>query len=183
MIRELLLATLTVFWACGCSPNALDQAENAAQETAELDLDFVLEQQSWIEDHAPYWEALPFERLSIERTGCYGTCPVYRADFFRGGEVRYVGGANAPRAGEFRGNTSLYAYVLLCSLVERGGLLDMQDSYSASWTDDETITIEIESASGVKTISDYGRQAPPEFQAFRALFDEFIEEVRLSPVQ
>ncbi|MFT6714518.1 MAG: hypothetical protein ACJAVJ_001805, partial [Planctomycetota bacterium] len=65
---------------------------------------------------------------------------------------------------------------------ERLGLEELNSEYQAAWTDDETITIQFERDDASFTIQDYGRQAPPEFQAFRALFDELIEQQGWSPV-
>lgn len=122
------------------------------------------------------WAALPFSRISIGRGGCYGPCPIYSAEFLRSGVALYSGELYTPREGEFEAELHYDSFALLCSLAERLGLEELDSEYLAAWTDDETITIQFERDGASSTIQDYGRQAPPEFQAFRALFDELIEQ-------
>jgi len=169
-----LLATL----GCSTKPEAL--ASPADSKPQESEPGYVHDVFLLDEGSAP-WEGLAITRLSLRRRGCYGTCPVYHVQLFRGGRAHYQGGDFSPRKGAYEGQVGFYEYSLLCSLVERLELLGMNDSYQAGWTDDETITLEIETADGTKTIADYGRQAPPEFQAFRALFDELVERTIWKP--
>ena len=103
-------------------------------------------------------------------------------DLLRSGECRYVGGRHALREGEYTARVWAGGFGLLSSMAGRSGLLDLEDSYSASWTDDETITLTFEGEGFTKSIADYGRQAPPEFQAFRALMEEVVEEHGWLPV-
>jgi len=135
----------------------------------------------WTGDIEAQWAAIPFDRLGLEGSGCYGSCPEYRVQLFRGGQATYEGDRFAPRQGAYVGAVTLYDYGLLSALARRVGLLEMSDRYSAQWTDDETITFELTGAHGDKVISDYGRQGPPELQAFRALFESVVDRIRWKP--
>jgi len=135
------------------------------------------------DDDPEVWARLPFERLLLRREGCYGVCPVYEVELRRGGPSRYTGGAHAPREGEFTGPASLYAYGLLCAAVEDLRLEDLRESYTAGWTDDETVVVEWERDGKTHRVSDYGRRAPPAFQAYRALFDELVDGMSWTPIE
>lgn len=131
----------------------------------------------FLEDDA-YWPQMPFESISLERKGCYGECPVFKVVFHRGGRAEYVGTKYTPRQGTFQGEIGAYGYALLCSVLERMSFSYLEDSYAATWTDDETVVVEVVTSSGEKkSVSDYGRQAPPELFAFQALFDRLTEKV------
>lgn len=143
---------------------------------------FLYEVRDLIESGPEAWNALPYERLLLRREGCFGMCPRYEVELRRGGAARYVGRGHAPREGEHEGDAGLYAYALLCAALEDLGLERMRERYAASWTDDEAIVIEWERDGRTGRVSDYGRQAPPAFQAYRALFDELVEQIEWTPV-
>ena len=119
---------------------------------------------------------------TLERTPCFGTCPVYQVELRRDGTARYRGGEHAPRQGEFEGKVPLYAYALLCAAADDLGLEGMQGRYAADWTDDENVAIEWEREGRTGRVLDYARQAPPAFQAYRALFDELASQIEWQPV-
>ncbi len=166
--------------ACSTRPKTIDSPLDAHAKPPEQTSPYVHDI-TIFKDNVP-WGDLAIKRLSLQRSGCFGSCPVYRVQFFRGGKATYKGVSYTQRKGTYEGEVGYYGYGLLCSLVERLNLMGMSDDYQAGWTDDETITIEIETKDGIKTIADYGRQAPPEFQAFRALFDELSERTMWRPV-
>jgi hypothetical protein len=128
------------------------------------------------------WRAMPYERLLLRREGCYGTCPVYQIELRRDGTARYRGGEHAPRRGDFEGEVHLVAFALLCAAAEDLGLEGMQGRYAAEWTDDENVAIEWVREGRTGQVLDYARQAPPAFQAYRALFDELASEIEWQPV-
>lgn len=158
---------------CSCADKGTDQVPEQAMGATYR----ALEVQDFQGASEAQWDELLVDKFTLSRGGCYGPCAIYQVEFFRGGRARYTGADFAPRVGVFQGEMSLYGYALLCSLSERIKLNEMSNQYSASWTDDETVTITVDSDGVSKTIEDYGQQAPPEFQAFRALFDELAEEV------
>lgn len=134
------------------------------------------------DDDPELWARLPFTRLLLRREGCYGTCPVYEVELRTGGTARYTGGDHAPRRGVFEGDVGLYGYALLCAAAEDMRIERLEPSYLAGWTDDETVVLEWERDGEAHRIKDYGRRAPPAFQAYRALFDELVEQIEWTPV-
>jgi hypothetical protein len=63
-------------------------------------------------------KALPFETISLERRGGYGL-QNYTVTLHRDGTAKFIGGDNAPRAGQFKGNVDLHSFGRLCFLIER----------------------------------------------------------------
>jgi hypothetical protein len=47
--------------------------------------------------------------ITMQKTPCYGTCPVYAVRFMLDGRARYFGGDNAPLQGHFSGTTDVAA--------------------------------------------------------------------------
>ncbi len=58
----------------------------------------------------------PSDAITLERTGCYGTCPIYSLTIYGDGKVTYEGKRHVDNIGEFTGQlsqaqlTSLYTY-------------------------------------------------------------------------
>ena len=50
-------------------------------------------------DHASVWDALPYSKIELERTGCYGRCPAYTVRFSSGGMASYTGMTHVTRLG------------------------------------------------------------------------------------
>jgi hypothetical protein len=116
---------------------------------------------------AATWDALPYTKIELERTECFGTCPSYIVTFNAGGSAHYVGRAYTAQTGEFDGEVDLTDYGRLCWLIERFDLLAGPQRYSANWTDAPTTLIRIQLRETGETIhiSDYGDQGPVELWA------------------
>ena len=127
------------------------------------------------------WARVPYKRLTINYSPCFGECPVYRVEFLKGGKATYIGDRHSSLIGKYIGKIDVYSYTLLCSLLERIEA-DEMTSYMANWTDDATITIAFETENENFGIADYGKQGPPELIAYHALFNKIIDEINWKPV-
>ena len=176
-LRAVLLASLVLVVAC--QRDAVEPSHGADLHTVPVYL--ALTQEFGFGKDSPEWElvadALPFERISLWRSGCYGSCPVYRVDYYKDGRVVYLGEDYVDHVGRFDFVDALSDFALLAANVEVMGLLALDDEYAAGWTDDETVTLEIEGSFGVKNIEDYGRQGPPLLRAFHDLVDRRTERL------
>jgi hypothetical protein len=134
------------------------------------------------EQQEELWQGLPLESITLERTGCYGTCPQYTVRFERGGMARYEGREFAALPGRWTGDLGPYAFGMLCFLVERLRFEELQDGYAASWTDDETVITTVEWRDGrAKAVRDYGRRGPPELWALHRVIDSLADEIDWQP--
>lgn len=73
---------------------------------------------------------------TIERTGCYGWCPVYKLTVYRDGAVEYAGERFVKTTGAATGHLGSAQLDELDQLFVRNGYLSLRDSYQvASVTD------------------------------------------------
>ena len=123
--------------------------------------------------------ALPFQSITLRRSACFGTCPVYRVTLNADGTAVYEGVAHVSRMGKFIGHVPFYDFAQLALLAERAGFMTLQERYAGSWTDAETTTITIRARSGKeKTVDDYGAFGPPELWALQRAIDGVVENMR-----
>lgn len=194
MERAARLALLALACAaCGAEVEGTHVAPVAAPNTAPAE-------PAWA--RAAYWdprleyeererllELLPYESISIEHSGCYGTCPVYRAVLHRPDRVALAGGDYVDRAllrgtdaerglslaGEHAGRLTTTAFAYLCLIVETLGFEELEASYSASVMDMETVTIAVTRRDGSSfSVSDHAQQAPPAFRAVQLAVEDAL---------
>jgi Domain of unknown function (DUF6438) len=72
---------------------------------------------------------LPYKSISLERTPCYGSCPVYRVTFFRSGRAIYTAEKYLDNLGEFHGEVDIFSYIRLCFLLDKLDFQGMEDNY------------------------------------------------------
>jgi hypothetical protein len=69
-------------------------------------------------------------KITLERTPCYGSCPVYKVTVLGTGEVEYCGEANVARAGTHRWRISRRRLQRLQEAFERAKYLHLEDDYT-----------------------------------------------------
>lgn len=89
-------------------------------------------------DHASVWNALPYSKIELERTGCFGRCPAYTVRFSSGGKASYIGMKHASRSGTHDSRIEIWDYERTCMVIEEFNLINGPTKYSAPWTDDST---------------------------------------------
>jgi hypothetical protein len=70
-------------------------------------------------------------KITLERTPCYGPCPVYRVTVLGTGEVEYFGRAHVARAGTHRWRISRRRLQRLAEALERAKYLRLEDEYTS----------------------------------------------------
>jgi hypothetical protein len=98
--------------------------------------------------------------ITIERTSCYGSCPVYRFTQFSDGHYLWVGRAHVAVWGTVSGSGGARAYAVALQLLRDARYLDFKDDYAQEdcevfATDNLTVRIVVEDALGSKTITHY----------------------------
>lgn len=66
---------------------------------------------------------------TLERTPCFGTCPVYKVSIFRDGTVEYVGERFVKVQGRATGHITAEQLTQLRALFQQSGYLQLGDSY------------------------------------------------------
>ena len=108
--------------------------------------------------------------VTLERTPCFGTCPVYQVAIFRSGAVRFVGKHHVTRQGEAMAEISRARVDSLVRELEAGGYFGFADAYVMDSpacgryaTDSPTVITSATAAGRTKTIRhDYGCDAAPQ---------------------
>lgn len=118
-------------------------------------------------------DGLPFDSISLERSACFGTCPVYRVVLRRDLGATYVGERHVERIGAWHARVPLRDYGLLAWLVERLDVMAMDSSYTRPVTDLPTATLRIwpRGAPRPKVISDYAYAGPLELRTMMEMVD------------
>ncbi|TWT64925.1 DUF6438 domain-containing protein [Crateriforma conspicua] len=130
------------------------------------------------------WKGLPYTKIELERTECYGTCPSYVVTFDADGTAKYNGRKYAARSGVFDGEVEIWDFGQICWMIDRFKVLDGPRDYSANWTDSATaiVRITIRETNDTIEISDYGGQGPVELWAVLNAMDAVSSRVEWAPV-
>jgi len=126
-----------------------------------------------IERYEQALQALPFERIELERTACFGFCPIYTVTLFRDGKARYHGEAFVKNEGDFTGSIHISEFGRLCYLLEHLRFSEFEPEYTAPWTCSPTAYLRVWTAGGEDPIvvKDYGEYAPIELWALQQAVD------------
>jgi Domain of unknown function (DUF6438) len=125
--------------------------------------------------------AFPYESISLRRTECYGSCPVYEIKLYRTGKAELHAEKNLPKLGKFVGEIYPLTYGRLCYLIEKINFNNFKATYVARWTDDSTCVVTIDSKDGRKSVSDYGQQGPIELWGLQQAIDAVKNEIHWKP--
>jgi hypothetical protein len=99
--------------------------------------------------------------ISIERSSCYGPCPVYRFTMYSNGQYVWQGRAHVSVVGTVRGSMDARTFATAMRLLMDSGYLDFKDSYQSGEeceviaTDNPTVAIVVADPVHPKTISHY----------------------------
>ena len=108
--------------------------------------------------------------VTLERTPCFGTCPVYQVSISRSGTVRFVGKHHVTQQGEATAESPAARVDSLLDELEAGGYFGFADAYVMNSpacgqyaTDSPTVITSASAGGRSKTIRhDYGCDAAPE---------------------
>ncbi|KIA89089.1 DUF6438 domain-containing protein [Kaistella jeonii] len=104
-----------------------------------------------------------FDKIIISSSGCYGTCAINSIEFDRSGKVFYYGEKYNTINGFYKSTISNIEYNKIENSFKKANINKLKNNYYARVTDLNTITITfVKNNKIIKTISDYGSQAPSE---------------------
>lgn len=98
------------------------------------------------------WNSL---RMSLERTGCLGTCPAYSVEVHGDGTVLYNGAAYVAVLGKHRGQISQQAVLDIFNAFRDSDYFSLRNSYRTGITDNPTFTTSIQFDGHSKQVVDY----------------------------
>ncbi|WP_132145325.1 DUF6438 domain-containing protein [Luteibacter rhizovicinus] len=121
----------------------------------------------------------PLEAVSLERTVCFGNCPIYVMTLRREGRASLITndiGDNQIKYYEAEISPELFARAT--QLVQGAMQAAKKQQYAGQWTDDYSAIIRVESASGSWCVSDYGQVAPVQVWALEELLHQFRGKIQ-----
>jgi hypothetical protein len=111
--------------------------------------------------------------ITLERTACYGECPVYKLTISGDGNVVYEGERFVKSSGTQKYQISQDKVKELVDEFHRTNYFTLNDSYSDGVTDFPSAITSITVNGTTKTIDDYqGAQAPKELRELEDKIDE-----------
>jgi hypothetical protein len=110
-------------------------------------------------------------RITMTRTACFGTCPVYTVTMRADGSVSYEGTSHVRVTGKHAWTIEPIAVLTLARDIEKAGFFDMKDVYTAPVTDLPTTTVTLAMGARSKTIKDY-HGAPAALKEIEAQIDK-----------
>src|SRR6188768_2297444 len=118
---------------------------------------------------------------TLERTGCYGECPVYRLTVNADGSVVYVGTRWVKVLGRQVYKISEAQLAELQAAFERANFNQLHDYDKVESTDDDWAHISIRRGSGFKRVRHYhgDNAAPAALAALEDEFDRIVDSGRL----
>ncbi len=121
-----------------------------------------------------------YEVITIERTGCFGKCPVYRAVIMSDGTAVYEGTREVEKKGKHSAKLNCKTFNTLLKQAEAMKFIDFADKYP---TDGRAIVdlpaLNISFNDGTKTKKVIGKQgAPPAYYEFGKAIDAALNEAK-----
>jgi Domain of unknown function (DUF6438) len=132
-------------------------------------------------DTTPEADAVKTPVVTLERTSCFGTCPVYQVTITPAGAVRFVGKKHVVKQGEATAEIPTGRVDTLLRELEAGGYFGFEDKYVMDSpacgqyaTDSPTVITSATIGDRTKKIRhDHGcAGAPPELARLERLIDE-----------
>jgi hypothetical protein len=129
-------------------------------------------------------ETLPgsfgFTEIAIERTPCFGHCPVFVASIREDGRMSYWGESDALRDGRHFGTVHAFGFAYLAGLANDLGIDELDDEYSIAITDQDSVYLALTRHGRRKLIAHYAplRCGPPRLTAFENEIDHVLEQAK-----
>jgi hypothetical protein len=114
--------------------------------------------------------------IGIERTACFGWCPVYTFIVKNDGTFRYSGEDYVERKGSFAGTVPKYDFNMLAQFIRESGYMDLADGYTNPVTDNPTVYTMVRMNGRRKIVSSYANAGPKELWAIEELIDHLLDK-------
>ena len=111
--------------------------------------------------------------ISLEKTRCFGICPVFTLEIFADGAAILRGEENIHKIGEFRATLSKKQVKGLVKEFKTRDFFGFEDNYTSSKSDLPTTYLSFTDKGITKKISDYD-QAPESLKELEAKVEAYI---------
>ena len=110
--------------------------------------------------------------ISLQRTACFGDCPIYKFEIYSSGDCIYYGKKFVDKIGQYKFQLKKNDIDIIISKAKEINFKKMNDKYTSSITDLPTTYIQIKN----KKVIDYSN-APKELKDLEKLIDEICFKV------
>ena len=115
--------------------------------------------------------------ITLERTVCFGYCPIYKVTLRRDGTISYQGREHVQLKGTYEGKA--YGFDRLAQLILSSGYFNLKDKYSNNMTDLPSAITSVVRAGKRKTITNYGDSGPVELWGVEMAIDGILQSATL----
>ena len=193
-----LFTIATLFSSCACKKNCCAKnkkpttqkvAEKQEMTDAEREAEIVKQMKNEkprneAEDYYKMVEQeIPADAIArIQRTPCFGRCPVYTLTVFKDGRVEYFGKRNTPREGRYESKVSESVLKDLMTMAKDFGFFSLNNTYDKEAIIDLPSTItSVRNENGLKTVVNRF-DGPKELRSFEKAFDSLFEGIEWKPI-
>lgn len=118
--------------------------------------------------------------VSVEHTGCYGTCPVYKVTLRRDGSATFIGSRYVEKIGTYKAQFGGFDH--LTKALEQRDYWRFKSRYAYPITDQSTTITTVVQSGRRKTVEDYADAGPQKLWEIETLIDGAVAEVHWKKV-
>lgn len=118
--------------------------------------------------------------VTLERTACFGTCPMYKVTVRRDGTLIYEGKRFVPMMGTYKGTA--YGFDRLAEFILAQDYFNLNDDYSSNVTDLPSAITSVVRNGQRKTIRNYGGAGPIGLWGVEMAIDGMVQHAKLQKV-
>jgi hypothetical protein len=116
--------------------------------------------------------------VTLERTPCFGGCPIYKVTLRSDGTATYDGMRNVDKIGKYEGRFWDRDFERLSNVIDKFGYWKLNEKYRLPITDQASQILTVKSDKGAKTVDEYGDSGPEELWAIQLVVDGIAGNVR-----
>ena len=114
--------------------------------------------------------------IGLERTPCYGECPVYSVILKSDGTVKYVGTEHVARKGTHTGEISIWDFNQLAEFAVESGYMKFESTYDAPITDLPAAYTTVVMNGKRKLVRNHGGLGPVRLWVFEQAIDATLQQ-------
>lgn len=117
-------------------------------------------------------ENLTDVEIILERTACYGTCPIYTVSILGNGSATYQGEQFVKTLGVQKYGIPVNDVEELVALIYQKNYFSLKDRYEVGATDLPTIITTVRVGDKIKSVENYGGAGPAQLHEIEQKIDE-----------